>query len=392
MAESALKRAESELQALRREQQNSRSNINKLEKELERLKDAAEQAMQRGGQGKTDPHVAMELIGQAEQSLKRVRKEPHALFAPGQLEVIEQTFERCREWLRSGLTDAAAALAAVVQTQALLLAARMEEERKEWLGLYRACAARAEPMLARLRACLTQPIDTPSGRFLRDEACLDYFSSGQFSRVNAELEELDRRLLSPMRGDSGQAFRSGSLPTGAELAAWLRTSASLERRCEAAVLAADREMYLSDEREEVRRRITERLRAEGYTAIDGGFEEGPLSAVFVTAELMGSLRLRFIIAPVREQGVVRANAGAVTCEELRYGSAEQAAELCAIWSQRIRQECPEIAITPMQAGDILWQRMRWQGAAPTGGAQTEEYRETCEQGGRLSALRREKKQ
>lgn len=331
---------------MRAEQTRQRNRIRQLEGEVARLREEAEKVIKQVGKAaKTSRAQAQSAIDKTKNALQMARSAPHTFFAPGQLGAIEQGFSRCQAYFQAGMTDAAAALSVVTQTELLLMVARIDEAKASYITLFNAIAEQADPMLAQLRACTEQPLRTKTGLFLRDASCLAYFSSGLYADVLRELTAMESRLLAPLRADADAAFQSGALPSCAELSAQLRTIGEVKARCSAAILAANREMELSDARESAGQCIAQQLAAAGYLLLAEGFEENqPLNAYVLSGELMDSLRVHMRIAPVRFRGIAERNSMTLSCEPLCHCSQAQAMEVASVWKQRIAPHCADLSI------------------------------------------------
>jgi len=311
--------------------------IRELEAEIARLNEQAQRIINNSNRRQTTAAQANQAVAQAEAELKTVSRLPHEFFAEGQLDIIVQSINRCRSWINAGMTDAAIAFALVAQSQARLLALQIQDAEKQWLNLFNIYAPRAESLIQMLEQCINTPYTTPSGSFLRDQDCLNYFSSGLYGKAKDEIDQINETLLSPARSDLQAAFHNGRLPSANGLSALLRDLPKMEVRCMTAVKACDQEMYYSDERSEQARRIVFLFQNEGYPLESAGFDNENFLNPYTIIAGLANFRIRIRLVPVRRQGITASNVITIKCLD---ASEAQARMLAQVWQERVLKDNP----------------------------------------------------
>lgn len=324
-----------DIRDLQRDMEAMRAHTAELEAEIQRLREAAQRAVQLVRQGRCPTGDAKEALKAACQQYLAVAAKPHIFFAPGQMAILQQNLNRCGEWLQQGMTDAALALACDTHAELRMLEQRIAAARDAYLALLEEYEKQIITLARELSAALT-PFETALGTFERDTACLDYYSSGLYNQSAREVIAAETELLRPIRDQGDAAFQSGRLPAAHELSRRLRELPSLQARVDAAVIAADREMLHSDARKQAGKALSCLLCDMGYAVLQADFEaQQPLNPFVVEGLLDASVNLRVIFTPQREDGIACGNTATVFCDA-RFGGERENQALLEAWRQRIQ--------------------------------------------------------
>ncbi len=325
--------AETERQ-LRRELDDLRARSAEMEAETERLREAAQRAIQLARAGHCPTEDAKAALLDVCRTYLAASKGPHEFFCPGQLNVLAQSIEKCDEWIKRGWSDAGLALASDCLAEIKMLSQRVESAKAVYMAELEEYEKNLGVLASRLSAAL-DPFETDLGSFERSPECLDHYSSGLYKQVSGEVLQAELQIIRPVRALGDAAFAEGRLPAASDLNKRLRDMPVLNARSEAAVKAADQEMRLSDGRKKAGMSMAQLLNEMGYSVRRAEFENGDsLNSFLLNGDLDSTVSLSVTLIPLREDGIAERNGVAMSCETV-FGSDDERDALRETWLSRI---------------------------------------------------------
>ena len=224
--------------------------------------------------------------------LEETRKLPHERFAPGQMDAFQRNIRDARENLGAGISEAALSTAQKAYWELVDLRTLVRQRESEFIKTYQAALEEARAILEEARANRTYSLELGSGAEANTlEMEVDYWTHGELSALEQEIQSMERQLISGESSLSTEAVKD------------ILLSLESDRSKIQEIVGKARDNILSSQlRFNVAETVVQALASQGFVVEAGVYEcNDQRNAYIAKVKNIAGTEIVTVISPVGEE-------------------------------------------------------------------------------------------